>query len=444
MTESTVIDPPQPETPPSLAGSEALAHHLERLGDVPSWLAELKRESWEQWQSLPWPNRKSETWRFGTVSDLAVDGFHPAAERPPASAGDLEGLPAAARFVFVDDALVHKAPLDEAWTDRGVIVCTLAEALRDCPERLREHLFGRFPDIGSAKFQALHAALFRSGVFVYVPSGVVLPGPVVVEHFTGRQDRSAIFPHTLVVAESDSGLELVDRFASLESDTTHFICGLADVHAGAGAKVGYHLVQEWNLKSLAFHLNAFSADRDAELRAVSAHLGGRHVRNEQHGRILGAGASIEMFSLGLASAGQEVDQRTLQTHSAPHGRSNLLFKNVLQETGRTIFSGLIRVDEVAQKTDAYQSNRNLILSPEADANSLPGLEIRANDVRCTHGATTAEPDREELFYLKARGIPAAQAHELLVFGFLDEIITKIGLEPLSDFVRERLSRRLHT
>src|SRR5690606_26332728 len=179
-----------------------------------------------------------------------------------------------------------------------------------------------------------------------------------------------------------------------------------------------------------FLLGAATAERDAALKTINVHVGGTHVRNEQHCRILGEGAGVDMDSLTLAKGTQEIDQRTLQTHAAPNGRSNLLYKNAIKDNARTIFSGLIKVEKDAQKTDGYQSNRNLLLSDTAESNSLPGLEIEANDVRCTHGSTSAQIDETELFYLQARGIPLLKAQEMLAFAFFEEVLVKVESEEL--------------
>ena len=181
--------------------------------------------------------------------------------------------------------------------------------------------------------------------------------------------------------------------------------------------------------------------RAASVRSLAVNIGGSHYRSENQSLIRGEGSDVQMFSLSVTDREQEVDQRTLQSHLAPHATSNLLYKNALIDHSRTIFSGLIKVAEDAQKTDAYQSNRNLLISPTAEANSLPGLEIQANDVRCTHGSTTGQLDESELFYMLARGIRPALARELLVFGFFEEVIAQIENEELAANIRELIQKK---
>jgi Fe-S cluster assembly protein SufD len=193
--------------------------------------------------------------------------------------------------------------------------------------------------------------------------------------------------------------------------------------------------QDWSHQALALQSNSTVVRRDASVQSLNLHLGARQARHESHSQLQAPGANSEMLSLTVARDDQEFDQRTLQIHQAPNTRSDLLYKNALLQKARTIFSGLIVVDPDAQKTDAYQSNRNLMLSDEAEANSLPGLEIQANDVRCTHGATTSRIDPEQEFYLQTRGIPKRAADELLTFGFFEEVLNRLSQDDLHAALR---------
>jgi Fe-S cluster assembly protein SufD len=188
-------------------------------------------------------------------------------------------------------------------------------------------------------------------------------------------------------------------------------------------------------------MDTTTGDRNARITSVNAALGSKRARLENVVRIEGPGSHVRLYGIGVSNHEQEFDQRTLQIHQAGSATSDLLFKNALMGKSRTIFSGLIKVAPDAQKTDAYQTNRNLLLSPEAEANSLPGLEIEANDVKCSHGATTGQIDPAELFYLRARGIPLEAAQELLAFGFLEEIVGKVEHAGLAQVLRERLQKK---
>ncbi|MEO5957737.1 MAG: Fe-S cluster assembly protein SufD, partial [Opitutaceae bacterium] len=257
--------------------------------------------------------------------------------------------------------------------------------------------------------------------------------PIVVTHIaTGT--GIAVFPHTLVVAAENSKVTVLDYFISGD-DHAHFACGANDLYAGHGAQLTYIGAQNWSRDTLSFQFNSTVVRRDARVQSLNVHLGGRQARHESLSQLQAPGAFSEMLSLTVADTTQEFDQRTLQIHQAPNTKSDLLYKNALRGQSRTIFSGLIVVDPDAQKTDAYQSNRNLMLSEDAEASSLPGLEIQANDVRCTHGATSSRIDPEQEFYLQSRGIRKEAADELLTFGFFEEVLNRLASDPLHEALR---------
>jgi Fe-S cluster assembly protein SufD len=200
-------------------------------------------------------------------------------------------------------------------------------------------------------------------------------------------------------------------------------------------------VQDWNEKTISFQIDTTVAGRDAQVQNVAVNIGAERARFESQTRIEGPGADVKMYSLTVAEETQEFDQRTFQTHKAGNAVSDLLYKNALLNKSRTIFSGLIKVAEGAQQTDAYQTNRNLLLDPTAEANSLPGLEILANDVRCSHGATTGNVDEAELFYMMQRGISRRVAMQLMVFGFFEEIIEKVDNDELAENIRQLIHKK---
>lgn len=421
-------------TPTTGFTTERFATHLGKRADQPAWWLDLKKAAFNQFNALPMPARTDERWRFSNLKGLALDGF----ELPDAAATRLPHLPdfpRTAELTFSNRQIAERSALPADLTAQGVIFAPLDEALRDHGDLVRRY-FQKYPvELGSDKFVALNTAFTNTGMFLYVPSGVEIALPFIVQH-TLSGDHKAAFPHTLVILEDRAKATLVEFFVSAENDAPQFVSAVNDLHAAHGAHLTYVGVQNWSDDALAFHNNSTAVGRDAHVLSLNLHLGGRQTRHESHSRLLAPGAHCEMLALTLAHGAQEFDQRTLQTHAAPHTSSNLLYKNVLLDRARTIFSGLIVVDPDAQKTDAYQSNRNLMLSDAAEANSLPGLEIQANDVRCTHGATTSRIDPEQQFYLEARGIPPVHAHELLVFGFFERVLQRIENESLHDSLRD--------
>ncbi len=425
----------QADTPVPGFTSDRFAAHLANRADLPAWWLEAKKAAWNQYLALPLPVRTDERWRFSNLKGITLDGFELPTE-PATKNPHLPEFPRTAELTFSNRRVVTRKqlPLPAELAAKGVIFTTLDDAVRNHGDLVQKH-FNQYPvDLGAEKFVALNHAFANTGALLYVPRGVEIALPFVVQHTLSGTGK-ATFPHTLVILEDQAKATLVEFFVSAEARSAHFASGVNDLHAGAGAHLTYIGVQNWSDATQAFQSNSIAVGRDAQVLSLNLHLGGRQARHESHSRLLAPGAHSEMLSLTVAHGTQEFDQRTLQSHQAPHTSSNLLYKNVLLDKARTIFSGLIIVDPDAQKTDAYQSNRNLMLSDTAEANSLPGLEIQANDVRCTHGATTARIDPDQQFYLESRGIKPAQAHELLVFGFFERVLSKLSDDHLHEALR---------
>src|SRR5205823_2980707 len=206
-------------------------------------------------------------------------------------------------------------------------------------------------------------------------------------------------------------------------------CGVNDLVAGPGAKITYVCAQNWADNVIALQMNSTVVDHDASAMSLNLHVGSRYSRFESLSRLVGEGGRSDLLAVAVAKHQQEFDARTLQDHVSPRTASDLLYKNALDDRSRTIFGGLIRVEPHAHFTDAYQKVRNLLLSDDAEANSMPGLEILADNVKCSHGATSGQVDEEEMFYLLSRGIPEIIAKQLVVAGFLDEVIGRLS-DPL--------------
>lgn len=413
---------------------EVFAAHLASLPpSLPAWWVDRKRAAYEKFAALPMPTRTDEMWRFSNIGTLTLDGFSflPAASVVPHSP---IGIPKAAKLVFANGRLFSREILAADLSARGVIVDTLQNALVHHEALVREHLLAQPPKLGSPKFTALHEAFLSDGAFIYIPRDVQLDLPIgVFSYAIGA--TAAVFPHTLVVAAENSRATVVEHFGSDDDTSAQFAAGANDLYAGHGAQLTYIGKQDWSHRALSFQSNSTVVRRDARVQSLNLHLGARQARHESLSQLAAPGAFSEMLALTVAEAGQEFDQRTLQIHHAPNTKSDLLYKNALRGTAKTIFSGLIVVDPDAQKTDAYQSNRNLMLSDEAEACSLPGLEIQANDVRCTHGATSSRIDPEQEFYLQSRGIAKEQADELLTSGFFEEVLARLTDDDLHEALR---------
>ncbi len=437
------MPPSSPTLATSATGSftpELFAAHLASVSHLPAWWLDRKREAWARFLALPLPKRTDESWRFATLTGLKLDGY---ALPPAVTDADLGhapiGIAKAGKLVLANNRFVSQEAISADLAKRGVIFETLQTALLKHGDLVKSHLLAHAPKQGSEKFSALHTALLGDGAFVYLPKGVELTEPLAIFHYAAGAG-AAIFPHTLIIAEQGAKATVVDFFRSAD-EGAHFACGRNDLYASHGAQLTYVAAQTWSRETLSFQSNSTVARRDSRVLSLNLHLGGRQSRHESHSQLQAPGAHSEMLALTVAHGAQEFDQRTLQIHQAPHTSSNLLYKNALLDSAKTIFSGLIVVDPDAQKTDAYQSNRNLMLSDDAEANSLPGLEIQANDVRCTHGATSSRIDAEQEFYLQARGVPKAAADEILTFGFFEEVLSKLEHAPLHDALVDLIKQK---
>ena len=409
---------------------------------APGWFLARSEAAWAEFQTLPMPGIKDENWRYSSSKKIELADHTPATA--PTTANTTAALAAtqglkesAARFVFVNDVLVES---DTANLPAGVVCVTLADALRDHSDVLKEHFMQREMTLGSAKFAALHLAHVKAGVVVIVPKNVAIEKPVEIFHWVVG-DHAAIFPHTLIVTGDNAEVSVVDHYRSLEGEGGLSIA-IADLVGGRGSKITYAACQELADDAQALHLSSIVAGRDAAIKSFQVQLGASFSRSESVSDLIGEGSRSDMLSVSLPIGEQVVDQRTLQNHKAPHASSDLLYKNALYGKSRSIFSGLITVDEGAHYTDAYQTCRNLLNSDEAEATSLPGLEISADQVKCSHGATSGPISDEELFYLKARGISDSESRKLIIEGFLAGVIERFGNGELLDTLVARIDEKL--
>lgn len=431
---------PNTSTPASIV---PLAQGPAAGGDWPAWFTESRRLGWEEFQRLPMPSAKDEPWRFSDTKAAALERF--AVPGPVSDAASLVERSAglgecAARFVFGNNRLLAATAPAADLIAAGLVVMPLEEAAAAHADLVRDHFMAREAKLGSAKFAALHRAGPLNGVFVRVPENLHVALPIEVFHWV-EGENSAVLPHTLVVCGRGSRATVVDCFRSAD-DAPAFACGVSDLVVEDGARLDYAAVQQWSLAATAFHINSTTVGRDASCLGMQVNLGGRFVRAESYSRMAGEGARSDMLAANIAAADQLIDQRTYQDHAVPRASSDLLYQNALAGRGRTVFSGVIRVEPGAHQTDAYQKVRNIVLSDEAEANSMPGLEIEADDVRCTHGATTSQVDESELFYLRARGIRPEAARQLLVMGFFNTVLDRLPDEDLRGHIAGLVEKRL--
>ena len=380
----------------------------------PAWFSDLQKQAWQDFQDAPMPTRKDENWRFGNLKQLSFDEF--VAEEKSDISYKIPKLPA------------------------GVICLPFAEALEQHGELVKEHFMKIEARLGSAKFVALHKSQVKTGLFVYVPDGVVVEQPIEVSHvLTGNKVTS--FPHTLVITGKNAEVAVIDRFISADANDEGLCIAVNDLIAGEGSKLNYCAIQELNLASKMIQVNSINAGRSANATSFTLNTGAQWARNESLSLLSAEGSNSDMLSCSIPSGSQQYDQRTFQEHAAPHTTSNLLYKNTLYGAAKTVFAGLIKVDDGAHYTDSYQTCRNLLMEDTTEANSMPGLEINADQVKCSHGSTAASVSDEEIFYLRARGIHPTQARRLIAHGFSVEVIELIGNDKIEELVLEAVDRK---
>lgn len=434
------------EKPRIVIGREGRAETARREfnmaeSDVPAGvLAEYRRAAWETYLRLPWPAAHEEAWRRTDLRALPAATFRmpdenlaarlpsvPTSLARSSAAGPLAGQvlcsPAGARATLAEDL-----------RRRGVIFTDWRTAERDHPEVLR-HLAGGLVSAGEGKFAALAAALARDGVLLYIPKGVRLERPLQ-SILWGPGAGLAYFSHVLIWVDDDGAATYVHETASPTETADSFHAGLVEVVVGAGAQLTFVEVQAWGQHVWNITHARANVAPQGTLDWVLGGTGARLSKTFATLDLSGEGASGRISGFYFADGSQHLDYDTRQNHLAPHTTSDLLFKGALTGAARAVWRGMIYVAPGAQKTDGYQANRNLLLSPQARADSIPGLEICADDVRCTHGATVGRLEEEPLFYLLARGIPRREAERLLVEGFFEPIMQRI---PVTG-VRRRFQR----
>lgn len=399
----------------------------------PAFAAALRREALEAYRVLPVPSQETEEWRYTDLSGLELGAFRPFApgRRAPNLDDIDEGLIAALGAVGDRGGLVVQhnsepatAHLDPGLAEQGVLFLDLDTALAEHADLLEKRLHHLVP-FDRTKLTALHAAFRTGGVFLYVPRGVTAELPLQVFTYLDA-DGAAAFPHLLVVAEDMADVTVIDRVASPKL-TNALSNAVTEIHAGAGARVRYVSLQDWGQGVTHLAVQRASLGRDARLHSLAVSFGGSLSRTEVEAILAEPGAHSEMLGVYFTDGSQHFDHRSLQDHAAPHCTSDLLYKGALKDASRVVYSGLIHIHAGSRRSDAFQTNRNIVLSDEAKADSIPNLEIENNDVRCSHAASVGPVDEDELFYLQSRGIPRDEAQRLIVTGFFQEVLDRVTL-----------------
>jgi Fe-S cluster assembly protein SufD len=390
---------------------------ISAAADEPAWLRELRRSWWQRAEATPWPTGQEEEWRRTDLGGLPRTA--PLLERPP----------------------TIRCALDDDLRAAGVIFCDLREAARDHGELLRAHLGQRDAMPSHAHFWALAHAAWTAGTFLYVPKGVAVDRTLVA-HLDIPSSDVAFFPITLVIAEAESQVTLLDEVRSPDGGIGWF-GGAVDVVAGAGARVRYANLQQlgdgtWNLG-----IQRVEVGHDADMTTLNAEVGSKVTKLGLDARMVGSGGTSKLLGLLAAGDDQHIDINSVQDLAGSHTTSELLYLSALYDRAKAAFYGLLRVQPEAKATSSYRECRNLLLSPQAGAEPIPALEIMTNDIlRCGHGATAGAIDPTQLFYAQSRGLEADAAERMIVRGFFEQVVSQIHDETIRERVLAALARRI--
>ncbi|HQE93804.1 MAG TPA: Fe-S cluster assembly protein SufD [Anaerolineae bacterium] len=417
----------------------------------PAWMRAARRDAWTLAQDMPLPHQKEEAWRRTPLSRFPVDSL-----RVTLTARDyaaLDDLPPCwhqnmAPENQVAGTLVHCNDANSSPTLRpedvrtGVICDDLHHALHTHGDLIHRYwMQGRTTRPDFNKFTALHAALWHGGTFIYVPAGTQVSRPLqsLVAY---DADAGSALHHTLIIAEKGSRVSLIQDRVSQER-RPELNLEMVEIYAEEGAWVRYASFQHWGAARYSLSVQEATLARDANFLWVNGALGGQMSKDFLSTSLDASGARAQMYGFTFAVGEQHIDQSTYQHHRAPNTHSNLLYRNVLRDQAHTVFYGMIRAEQAAIGMEGYQANNNLLLD-DAHAHSIPGLEIRCHDVRCSHGSTTSRIDPQQLFYLQARGLPAREAEGLIVQGFVRPAIERVPLAYMRERLEEEIIQRFWT
>jgi Fe-S cluster assembly protein SufD len=423
--------------------STTLVNEFERLnGHVPGWIGELRERAFGRFRELGFPGTDIEDWKYTNVASLAERPLHLAADAdvaaPLRSAVRKIGL--GAHLVFVNGRFRPELSTEPRQA-KGIRVANLATVLRDDPSLVEAHL-GRYADLDTQHFTALNTAFLQDGTVISLDAGAKLADPLHILYFSSPTNGTLIsHPRTLIVAGEGSEAVVIETYAGTGKE---FYCtnALTEISLGAGANVTHYRVQEDGPG--AYHIGAVEARQEAGSRFASwaISLGAVLARTDVNTAFEAEDASCSLDGLYVAGRRQHVDHHTCIDHRQPHCTSRQLYKGVLDDRASGVFNGKVFVRPEAQKSDAAQINKNLLLSETAVIDTKPQLEIFADDVRCSHGATVGRLDEEAAFYLRSRGISQAQARSMLVYAFANELIDRLPVDTLQQRLRQTLSSRL--
>lgn len=439
----TAILPVAPEKAPYFADFE----EFEKNGAsaAPAWMRELRRRALSRFTELNFPTMRDEEWKYTSVAPIVKTPFRYAPDylAPTLSKQELErltfGQPNWNRLVFVNGVYSKELSMLSR-LPKGVLVKNIGEAIAGNQGFIQSHL-GKYADFNRNIFTALSAAFIHNGAFVYLPAGSEVEEPIHLLFVTTEQKTAAVFhPRNLIVAEAGSRATIIENYIGLSKDV-YFNNVVTEIVVGGKTRLEHYKLQREGEGGFQIATTEVQQEKESNYLAFSIDMGGKLARNN-HRVVLDENVECHLNGLYMVTGQQHVDNHTAIEHTHPNSKSFELYKGVLDGKSRAVFNGKVFVRPNAQKTDSKQTNKNLILSEAATADTKPQLEIFADDVKCTHGATVGQLDEEAIFYLLSRGMSRPVAARLLTYGFANDIIGRIEIEPVRAELEAELSARL--
>lgn len=422
--------------------TRASVEQLSAGKNEPAWMLEARLRAWQLFENAPMPTRQDEEWRRTDISKLKLDQLAPftgASGAPVSSPLQLNGNHGG--VLVHQNSMTVERSLAEEPAAQGVVFTDLDTAVREHPDLVRRYFMTEAVTAEYNKFTAFNGSFWSGGTFLYVPRNAQVKLPLRTL-YTLTAPGAGLFSHTILVAEEGSRVSFIEEYASGDIDRLSLNAGVVEVFVKQGAHLTFVSLQEWLGKIYDISTQRALMDRDSRLDWLVVGLGNGLTKANIEAALRGPGANVQMLGILWGHEKQHTDYHTVQDHIAPHTTSDLLYKSALSDESRSVFSGTIRVVKGAQGTDAYQANRNILLSPNASAFPSPNLEIEANEVRCTHGATIGKVDDDQLFYLMARGIPRELATRMIVEGFFEDVLGREPVESIRDNLRELIARKM--
>lgn len=413
--------------------------------DEPAWMLDLRLRAWQTFESLPWPKPTDEDWRRTRLTSFKLENYTPFAtpggtvgpnELDPVLLNALDEMDSSASLVYRDGGVIYSRQNNDL-NQQGVIFTDLQTAVKRHPELVRRYFMTEAVKPDANKFTALHAALWDTGSFIFVPSNtkVALPLQAILH----QGERVGGYHHTLLVAEEGAEVTVVDDLLGAKNS---FQATVVELILKDNAQVRYMNLQDFEHTAWNFLTGRAVMGKDTDLRWIQVSWGSRLTKAFLDLDMRGEGGHGELLGLYFPTRRQHIDHQTLQLHRVPNCFSDLLFNGALKHRARSVYMGIIKVLPGAQKTDAFQRNGNLILDNSARADSIPGLEIEADDVRCTHAATAAQVEDEYVFYLMARGLTRPQAERMIVQGFLQKVLDRVPVESVVHKLEKVIARKI--